>query len=140
MTLSQALEVVKQTSEKMNAQYGATVFDEWAIVSLAPGQERLMAYTGPRKEHFQKNFSEDLGGFRAEVLTTRHTPGHFDFVRNGVGTVFEAFICAGDEVYVLCNNTQSSLEQIARNPRWLEAQKEFAAMTERFHVQPVNRA
>ena len=134
MTLSQALDLVKRTSDNMNARYGKTVFDEWAIVSLQRGKERIVAYQGPRKEHFQKNFVADLGGLRAEVLTTKHQPGHFDFARHNVGTGFEAFVCAGDELYVICNNTQSSMNEIAKDARWLDAQKAFAEMTEKFRA------
>ena len=134
MTLSQALDLVKRTSDNMNARYGKTVFDEWAIVSLQRGKERIVSYQGPRKEDFQKNFVQDLGGLRAEVLTTKHQPGHFDFARHNVGTGFEAFVCAGDELYVICNNTHSSMNDIAKDARWLNAQKVFAEMTEKFRA------
>ena len=134
MTLSQALDLVKRTSDNMNARYGKTVFDEWAIVSLQRGKERIVSYHGPRKEHFQKNFVNDLGALRAEVLTTKHPPGHFDFARHNVGTGFEAFVCVGDELYVICNNTQSSMNEIAKDARWLDAQKAFAEMTEKFRA------
>ncbi len=134
MTLSQAWDLVKRTSDNMNARYGRIVFDEWAIVSLQRGHERIVSYQGPRKEHFQKNFVNDLGGLRAEVLTTKHQPGHFDFARDNVGTGFEAFVCAGDELYLICNNTQSSMNEIAKDERWLEAQKAFAEMTEKFRA------
>src|SRR6185436_18918029 len=109
MTLSEAQDLVKRTSASMNARYGKTVFDEWAIVSLQPGKERIVSYQGPRKDDFQKNFVNDLGGLRAEVLTTRHQPGDFDFARHGVGTGFEAFVCVGTELYLICNNTQTTM-------------------------------
>jgi hypothetical protein len=132
MTLSQSLDLVKRTADSMNARYGKVVFDEWAIVSLQHGKERIVSYQGPRKEHFQKNFVNDLGGLRAEVLTSRHDPGHFDFARHGIGTGFEAFVCAGSELYVICNNTQITMNEIAKDTRWLDAQKSFAELTEKF--------
>ena len=121
----------------MDARYGNVVFDEWAIISLSHGHERIVAYHGLRKEHFQKNFVNDLGALRAELLTTKHTPGHFDFARNAVGTGFEAFVCVGDELYLLCSNTQSSMNEITQDSRWLEAQKGFAELTERFRADPI---
>ena len=132
MTLSESLVQVNRCAENMNARYGRVVFDEWAIVSLQTGRERIVSYQGPRKADFQKNFVSDLGGLRAEVLTSKHAPGHFDFARHAAGTDFEAFICAGDEIYVICNNTQSTMEEIAKDARWLDAQKAFAELTERF--------
>jgi hypothetical protein len=137
MTLSQALERVKHCSENMNARYGKPVFDEWAIVSLQRGHERIVSYQGPRKEHFQKNFASDLGALRAELLTAKHAPGYFDFARDGVGTSFEAFVCAGDELYLLCNNMEASMNDITKDARWLEAQKAFAELTEQFQAQPL---
>ena len=132
MTLSESLVQVQRCAENMNARYGRVVFDEWAVVSLQSGRERILSYQGPRKEGFQKNFVSDLGGLRAEVLTAKHAPGHFDFARHATGTGFEAFICAGDDLYVICNNTQSTMDEIAKDVRWLDAQKEFAALTEHF--------
>ena len=138
MTLSQVLDQVKRCSENMNARYGKTVFDEWAIVSLQRGQERIVSYQGPRKEHFQKNFVTDLGALRAELLTTKHQPGHFDFARHATGTGVEAFVCAGDELYLLCNNTQASMDDITKDARWLDAQKAFAELTEQFRASPLS--
>ena len=54
-----------------------------------------------------------------------------------VGTGFEAFVCAGDELYLLCSNTQSSMNNITQEPRWLEAQKAFAGLTECFRADPL---
>ena len=139
MILAQALENVKQTSDTMNARYGRVVFDEWAIVSLQTGKERIVSYEGPRKEDFQKNFGRDLGGLRAEMLTTKHEPGHFDFARHALGTSFEAFVCVGEELYLICNNTQRSMDEIAGDARWLEAQKSFAALTDSFRADPLDQ-
>ncbi len=137
MTLSQALELLKHCAASMDAKYGKLVFDEWAIICLQRGQERMISYQGPRQEHFLKNFVHDLGSLRADLLTTRHSPGHFDFSRHAVGTHFEAFVCAGDELYLMCNNTQASMDQITSDARWLDAQKAFAEMTERFQADPL---
>lgn len=121
----------------MNARYGKTVFDEWALVSLKHGHERIAYYSGPRREDFQKHFTEDLGSMRAELLTERHAPGHFDFARHETGTGFEAFVCVGNELYLICNNTQRSMDDITRDQRWLEAQKAFAELTEHFSADAV---
>jgi hypothetical protein len=138
MKLADALDRVQKCAEQMNARYGKTVFDEWALVSLRRGQEKIVSYDGPRRDDFQKNFVSDLGSMRAELLTAKHEPGHYDFARHGVGTGFEAFVCVGDELYLICNNTQRSMDDIAREQRWLEAQKAFAELTEHFHGNAVS--
>src|SRR6185295_6497263 len=134
MKLLEALDKVRHCAEQMNSCYGTTVFDEWALVCLKRGQEKIVAYNGPRKENFQKNFGNDLGSLRAEVLATRHDAGHFDFCRHGVGTGIEAFVCAGDELYLICNNTQVTMNDIAREQRWLDAQKAFLELTDEFRA------
>lgn len=137
MTLNVAMEKIRQCAQQMNANYGKPVFDEWAVVSLKRGHEKLVSYMGPRREHFQKNFANDLGSLRAELLTSHHEPGYYDFARHGVGTGVEAFVCAGEELYLICNNTTRSMDDIAREQRWLEAQKVFANLTEEFQADAI---
>ena len=137
MKLAEALEKVRMCAQQMNARYGKTVFDEWALVSLKRGDERILNYTGPRRDDFQKNFAADLGPMRAELLTSRHDAGHYDFARHGVGTGFEAFVCVGPDLYLICNNTQRSMDDITSDKRWLDAQKVFAELTEQFSTDAV---
>ena len=132
MKLSDALEQIQISVRQMGTSYGGVLFDEWAIVSLKAGGERMVSYAGPRREDFQKNLTVDLGTLRAELLTARHDPGYYNFARDAAGTGVEAFVCIGEDLYLICNNTQRSMDEITRNPRWLEAQKAFAALTERF--------
>jgi hypothetical protein len=37
----------------------------------------------------------------------------------------------GNESYLICNNTSSSMDEIAKNPRWLSAQVPFADLGEK---------
>ncbi len=37
----------------------------------------------------------------------------------------------GNEAYLICNNTSSSMDEIAKNPRWLSAQVPFADLSEK---------
>ena len=48
MRIDQATRLINTCAEQMNARYKKTVFDEWAIISLAAEKGRLLAYTGPR--------------------------------------------------------------------------------------------
>jgi hypothetical protein len=137
MKLVEAVTKIEDCVQQMNARYGKTVFDEWAVVSLKRGQERIVNYAGPRRDDFQKNFAYDLGSLRAELLTERHEPGYYDFARHGAGTGVEVFVCLGNELYLICNNTRRTMEDIARDQRWLEAQKVFAELTERFQENAV---
>ena len=68
MRLDQATELITTCAERMNARYKKVVFDEWAILSLEPHRGHLLAYRGPRKEGFQRNFLADVGGLREGLL------------------------------------------------------------------------
>lgn len=132
MRLDQAITLMRTCAEQMDAHYRKVVFDEWAIVSLRQNKGRLLAYVGPRKQDFQKNFLVDAGSLRPGLLTKKHGVGDFDFSRNGVGTGFEAFVVLGEGTYLICNNTVQSMDGIAKDPLWLGAQVPFVELSDTF--------
>jgi hypothetical protein len=121
----------------MNARYGGVVFDEWAVVSLAENKARVLDYIGPRNDDFLKNFAHDLGPLRAALLGGQYGHGDFEFARHGVGTRIEAFLMLGQGLYLFCNNTRESMDDIAKNPRWLEAQVSFVELAEKTRANPL---
>lgn len=137
MKLDDAIALIKAHAEQMNDRYGSTVFDEWAIVSFKDKTGRVLTYRGPRKEDFQKNFGSDLETLRSQVLTTKHETGDFEFARHGSGTHFDAFMVLGNELYLICNNTAKSINNITKDPRWIGAQVPFAELTEKFRGNPL---
>ena len=137
MTLDQVTTQIQSCAQKMNDRYGRTVFDEWAVVSLIQQKARILAYAGPRNDAFLKNFADDLGALRAELLDSKYTVGDFEFSRHGVGTGIEAFMVLGEGLYLICNNTNASMNDIAKDPRWLNAQVPFAEFSERIRANPL---
>ena len=137
MKLEEAVVVITKYSERMNALYGSVVFDEWAIVSFADKTGRVLAYSGPRKENFQANFSADIETLKSELLATGQQTGDFDFARHGGGTRFDAFMVLGGGLFLICNNTTQSIHEITKDSRWLGAQVPFAELTEKFRADPL---
>jgi hypothetical protein len=137
MTFEEAKGLIRTCINKMDARYGKTVFDEWAVISLAENKARVLAYVGPRNDDFLKNFANDLGVLRAELLDTDYGSGDFAFARHGIGTRFEAFMVLGGAIYLICNNTTDSMEIIAKNPRWLDAQVPFAELGDKIRMDPL---
>jgi len=121
----------------MNARYQKPVFDEWAIISLSENKGHLLAYIGPRKEGFQKNFLADAGSLRAGLLTTEQGVGDFEFARHGTGTSFESFMVLGKGLYLICNNTVQSMDAITKDPLWLGAQVPFVELSDKFRADPL---
>jgi hypothetical protein len=137
MTLNEIGEKISACAGEMNSRYGEIVFDEWAIVSLAENKARVILYTGPRNDDFLKNFVRDLGALRADLLRGNYGAGDFEFSRHGVGTGIEAFLVLDAGLYLICNNTRESMDSLAKNPRWLDAQIPFAELAEKVRSSPL---
>jgi hypothetical protein len=137
MTLEEASKRTRECALKMNDRYGRVVFDEWAVVSLTQQKARILAYTGPRNDDFLKNFVNDLGALRAALLNSKFNAGDFEFARHGTGTGFEAFMVLGGGIHLICNNTSLSMNDIARDPRWLSAQVFFAELSDAMRADPL---
>ena len=140
MTLEEAAKLIRACASQMNDRYGKVVFDEWAVVSLIHHKARILSYTGPRNDVFLKNFANDLGALRAELLDSKYTVGDFEFARHGVGTGFEAFVVLGEGIYLICNNTTQSMDAISKDSRWLGAQVPFVELSDKVRSDPVTLA
>jgi hypothetical protein len=137
MTLDDLAAKIKNCALQMNARYGGTVFDEWAVVSLAENKASILFYTGPRNDQFLGNFVADLGTLRKELHSPRYGAGDFEFARHGTGTRIEGFMVLSGGHYLICNNTQLSMDDIAKNPRWLDAQVPFVELAEAVRSSPL---
>ena len=137
MTLDEAKLLINTCAAEMNAHYGKTVFDEWAVVSLAENRARVLAYVGPRNDVFLKHFANDLGSLRAELLGSKYGVGDFTFARHATGTHFEAFMVLGVAIYLICNNTRETMDTISKDPRWLKAQVPFAELGDKLRISPL---
>lgn len=138
MTLDETFGAIKECASHMDSRYGKTVFDEWAIVSLMENKARVLAYIGPRNDEFLTNFVKDLGVLRAELHAEKYGVGDFAFERHGVGTGHEVFLVLGPGLYLICNNTHESMDSIAKDPRWLNAQVPFAELSEKIRANPLS--
>jgi len=137
MTLDEAKNLIKTCAAQMDAHYGKIVFDEWAVVSLAENKARVLVYVGPRNDGFLKNFANDLGSLRSELLGANYGTGDFAFARHGTGTLFEAFMVLGSAIYLICNNTRETMDVIAKDPKWLNAQVPFAELGDKLRMNPL---
>jgi hypothetical protein len=137
MTLDETKILIRACVAQMNALYGKTVFDEWAVISLAENKARVLSYAGPRNDDFLKNFANDLGTLRSELLDTNYGVGDFAFARHGTGTRFEVFMVLGVGFYLVCNNTHESMDTIAKDPKWLNAQVPFAELGDKLRMTPL---
>ncbi len=137
MTLDQATKLIESCAEQMDARYKKTVFNEWAVVSLAARKGRVLAYVGPRKEGFQNNFRTDMGALREGLMNDKYSIGDFEFARHAMGSAFESFMVVGQGLYLICNNTVQSMDTITQDPLWLGAQVPFVELSDKFRSDPL---
>jgi hypothetical protein len=137
MTLEEISRQIRLCKQQMDSRYGATVFDEWAVISLVENKARVMDYTGPRNDDFLKNFARDLGSLRSALTSGHYGPGDFEFARHSTGTVYEGFLVLNSGLFLICNNTHESMETIAKNPKWLAAQVPFVELADRVRQTPL---
>jgi hypothetical protein len=137
MTLNQATKLIKLCAEQMEAWYKRAVFDEWGVISLTGRKGRVLAYIGPRREGFQKNFISDAAALREGLLNPKYSVGDFEFARHGVGSAFESFMVVGQGIYLICNNTVQSMDSITQDPLWLGAQVPFVELSDKFRADPL---
>jgi hypothetical protein len=138
MNLENAAKHIKSCRERMEVLYHKPVFDEWVVVSFSHGKTAILSYTGPRAETFTAQFHRDSGPLFSEMQGKDYGVGDFEFVNQAHGSRFDACVCIGEAIYLLCNNTFGSMAELRADSRWLEAQKPFVNLTEKFRVDPLS--
>lgn len=121
----------------MNAAYGQPVFDEWVLVKLASEQGAILSYHGPRAESYQRQFKSDVAPLQTELAERHMAIGDFAFVTDATGTRHDACIRLGESAYLFCNHTTKTMAEIRSEPLWLQAQKPFADLSDKFRHDPL---
>ncbi len=114
------------------------VFNEWALVEKTTTGWKLIEYGGTRKNAFLENFNADLAALRNTLDPANTQVGDFAFSHEGYGSGFDAHICAGENIFVLFNNTAKSTGEITSNPKWTTAQIHFSELVEAFISDPIS--
>lgn len=139
MNLKPAITRIQKSFAKMNEAYGRPVFDEIAIVQVSEATTlTLHYYEGDREAGFLNEMMDDSVALRNDVGDTRNNlGGEFGFTREGGGEGIDAYICLGPRIFLLCNNTAQSMEEVTKDARWLQAQGEFLNASQYFAVDPL---
>lgn len=121
----------------MNKAYGGCVFDEWLLCLRNDNGYKLQAYEGPRMGIIQHAVNRDLQPLSALLEENACGVGDFEFVPDGRGTQFDAFVVVGEELVLICNSSDKSMEEIKLAGNWLKAQRPFFTMCEGFRADPL---
>lgn len=136
MDLAAARQLIQSSFTRMDALYQRTLFDEWAVLSLA-AQQGVLAYSGPRADTFRQQFPEDVKPLRAMLAGRPFDTGEFEFATDAGGTRYDACLKVGETSFLVCNDTVREMAEIRRDPRWLSAQTAFFELCEKFRADPL---
>jgi hypothetical protein len=137
MNLETARQHLHACSDRMDALYNKPVFDEWVIVKYENGKADVLHYDGPRPAAFLEKMHGDTAPLLVATDGRKYEVGDFEFVSNAAGSRYDACVRLGNRLFLLCNNTYGTMEQIRADPRWLKAQAPFLDMTEKFRADPL---
>ena len=137
MTLTDARPAIVAAFSRMNIAYTSPVFDEWVLVSLRPERGNILAYHGPRGETYKQRFTHDLASLLSELSGQKLGVGDFAFAAEAKGTHYDACLRLGESSYLFCNHTTKTMNDIRENPRWKDAQVHFAALSDKFRIDPL---
>jgi hypothetical protein len=138
MNNATAIERIENALTNLENAIGEPVFDEWALVEKSSSGWKLLEYGGARKEEFLAEFNTDIAALRDTLDPSQALIGDFAFSHEGYGSGFDAHICAGENLFVLFNNTGKSTGEITSNPKWTSAQIHFSNLLEAFIADPVS--
>ncbi|MBC7367057.1 MAG: hypothetical protein H7343_09645 [Undibacterium sp.] len=122
MDLATARIHIPAALERMRAVYGAIVFDEWALLSLAAKHGGVLAYGGPRAESFGLRLTADAGPLRNAATMEPVEVGDLIFALEAKDTRYDALLRVGEASYPVCNHTQKTMLEIRAETGWLKAQ------------------
>lgn len=137
MQTTDATERINAALTHLEAAIGEPVFDEWALVKKDTTGWKLVEYGGSRKEAFLADFKTDMAALRETLDPSSAHVGDFAFSHEGYGSGFDAHICAGENLFILFNNTNKSTGEITSNPKWKASQIHFANLLEAFIADPI---
>jgi hypothetical protein len=136
MELAAARSLVTSALARLNAAYGQTVFDEWAVLGLG-GQKGVLAYTGPRPDRFRRELPDDAAPLRAEAAGQPSGVGDIVFALEAGGTRYDAFVRIGEASYLVFNHTAKTMAEIRTHPGWIKAQPILFELGEKFRADPL---
>ncbi len=138
MTTAQALTLIRAQLQRMDALYGRTVFDEWALIGVDErGKASVIAYEGPRAERFTADLPDDAASLREAQSRRAYHVGDFEFVHEEAGEGLDAFMRVGPAAYLVCNHTGKTMAEIRAETRWRQAQVAWFDLAEKFRADEV---
>lgn len=136
MDIETARRHIQAAFERMRAAYLKPVFDEWAILSLAP-KGGVVAYHGPRADVFRARLIDDAEPLRARTAGQKFAEGDIEFVPDAADTRYDSFMKVGPTSFLVLNHTTRTMNEIRADAKWLAVQAVLFELSEKFRANPL---
>lgn len=140
MDLETARRHIQTAVDRMRAAYLKPVFDEWAILAIAPKGSGVLAYQGPRPDVFKRQLPDDAEPLRARAAGKEFADGDLEFVPDAADTRYDAFMKIGAASYLILNHTVKTMTEIRADGKWLNVQAILFELSEKFRSDPLESA
>lgn len=132
MELRQAIKEIKKTLTGMRLQSGKLIFDEWLILAKNGPMFDVLHHTRPGFLNKNKSFELDILMLANEIRKNTYSAGQYFFSMEASGTLYDAFMVAGPNRFIIFNNTIQSMTEISADPLWVNFQVRFVELSELF--------
>jgi len=132
MELRRAIKEIKKTIAGMRLQSRKPVFDEWLLVAKNGQGFEVIHHNRPSFWSKGEGLNLDMHMLANEINKSSYSTGHYYFSMEASGTLYDAFMVAGPNRYIIFNNTVQSMTEISADPLWVECQVRFVELSELF--------
>ena len=116
----------------MRLQSRKFVFDEWLLLAKNGLGFDVLHHSRPRFRRKGDGLNLDMHMLASEINKKTYTTGQYFFSMEASGTLYDAFMVAGPNRYIIFNNTVQSMTEISADPLWVNCQVRFVELSELF--------
>ena len=133
MELRQAIKEIKKTITAMRLQSQKLTFDEWLLLAKNGNGFDVIHHSRARFLSKGGGLNLDIHMLAHEINKTTYVTGEYFFSMEASGTLYDAFMVAGPNRYIIFNNTTQSMTNISADLLWADCQVRFVELSELFH-------
>lgn len=132
MKLRQAITEIKKTIASMRLQSRKVVFNEWLILAKNAQGFDVLHHSKPHFFGRNDGLYLDIHLLSDEINKNSYATGQYFFAMDAPGSLYDAFMVAGPNEYIIFNNTIKSMTEISADPSWVNCQVRFVELCELF--------
>ncbi len=132
MELRQAIKEIKKTITAMQLQSQKLAFDEWLLLAKHDLGFDVIHHTRPRFRSKGGGLNLDMHMLADEINKNSYATGQYFFSMEAPGSLYDAFMVAGPNRFIIFNNTIQSMTEISADLLWGDCQVRFVELSELF--------